>query len=93
MVEKDGDFRYSLDTMGGDIQPQIHVQIIRNLIDSKLDPQLSLDMPRWAFPGSCMLLFLCPCVGAMENRQDIHLDFLNQSYPEEGRYGSGYVKG
>ncbi len=52
MVEKDGDFRYSLGTMGGDIQPQIHVQIIRNLIDSKLDPQLSLDMPRWAFPGT-----------------------------------------
>ena len=23
-----------------------------NLIDSKLDPQLSLDMPRWAFPGT-----------------------------------------
>ncbi|WP_393972261.1 gamma-glutamyltransferase family protein [Oxyplasma meridianum] len=52
MVEKDGDFRYSLGTMGGDIQPQIHVQMIMNLIDSGLDPQLSLDMPRWAFPGS-----------------------------------------
>jgi gamma-glutamyltranspeptidase/glutathione hydrolase len=52
MVEKDGNFRYSLGTMGGDIQPQIHVQIIRNLIDRGLDPQLSLDMPRWAFPGS-----------------------------------------
>jgi len=52
MVEKDGDFRYSLGTMGGDIQPQIHVQILRNLIDRGLDPQLSLDMPRWAFPGT-----------------------------------------
>lgn len=52
MVEKDGDFRYSLGTMGGDIQPQIHVQILRNLIDRGLDPQLTLDMPRWAFPGS-----------------------------------------
>ena len=52
MVEKDSNFRYSLGTMGGDIQPQIHVQILRDLIDGGLDPQLSLDMPRWAFPGS-----------------------------------------
>lgn len=52
MVEKDREFRYSLGTMGGDIQPQIHVQIIRSLIDEGMDPQLALDMPRWAFPGT-----------------------------------------
>ena len=52
MAEKDGDFQFSLGTMGGDIQPQIHVQLIRSLIDGDLDPQLSVDAPRWAFPGT-----------------------------------------
>lgn len=52
MAEKDGDFRFSLGTMGGDVQPQIHVQLIRSLIDKGLDPQLSLDAPRWVFPGT-----------------------------------------
>lgn len=50
MAEKDGEFQFSAGTMGGDIQPQIHFQMITGLIDEELDPQFVLDRPRWAFP-------------------------------------------
>ena len=49
MIEKDGQFRASMGTMGGDIQPQIHLQMFRNYLRS-MNPQESLDTPRWAFP-------------------------------------------
>ena len=50
MGEKDGNFQFSVGTMGGDIQPQIHFQLITALVDDMIDPQLALDKPRWAFP-------------------------------------------
>jgi gamma-glutamyltranspeptidase/glutathione hydrolase len=33
--------------MGGHMQPQGHVQVIANTLDYGLDPQASLDAPRW----------------------------------------------
>jgi gamma-glutamyltranspeptidase/glutathione hydrolase len=36
--------------MGGDIQPQIHVQIMKNILIDHMDMQLALDAPRWAIP-------------------------------------------
>ncbi len=50
MIEKDGAFKFSLGTMGGDIQPQVHMQLIQDLLVNGLSPQSSLDHPRWAFP-------------------------------------------
>lgn len=48
--ERDGGLVFSLGTMGGDIQPQIHVQLMKNIVDTHMDPQLALDSPRWAMP-------------------------------------------
>jgi gamma-glutamyltranspeptidase/glutathione hydrolase len=33
--------------MGGHMQPQGHVQAVRALVDHGLDPQQTLDLPRW----------------------------------------------
>lgn len=50
MAENEGEFSFSLGTMGGDIQPQIQFQLLTGLIDDSIDPQLVLDRPRWSFP-------------------------------------------
>ncbi len=48
--EREGNLAFSLGTMGGDIQPQIHVQLMKNIVDKHMDPQLAVDSPRWAMP-------------------------------------------
>lgn len=49
MLAEDGEFRASFGVMGGDIQPQGHMQVVANLVDSGLNPQAALDTPRFRF--------------------------------------------
>jgi len=42
--------------MGGYMQPQGHVQVLRRLIDAGLDPQAALQAPRWRFLGGHKVL-------------------------------------
>jgi len=50
MIEEDGAFKASFGAMGGDIQPQLHMQMILPLLSDSSDPQGIIDRPRWAFP-------------------------------------------
>ena len=50
--EKDGRTLFSLGLMGGDIQPQVHVQLMTKVIDFEMGIQEAIDAPRWAFPAT-----------------------------------------
>jgi gamma-glutamyltranspeptidase len=43
------------------MQPMLHVQLVRNLIDCGMNPQECLDAPRWFLHGT----------GATQNEQDM----------------------
>lgn len=34
------------------MQPMLHVQLMRNLVDCRMDPQQALDAPRWFLHGA-----------------------------------------
>jgi gamma-glutamyltranspeptidase/glutathione hydrolase len=47
MVLRDGRPHMALGTMGGDAQPQIHVQLLTAMLDFGLNPQMAISAPRW----------------------------------------------
>ena len=47
MVLRDGRPWLVLGTMGGDGQPQIHVQLLGHLVDRGVDAQRAIEAPRW----------------------------------------------
>jgi gamma-glutamyltranspeptidase/glutathione hydrolase len=49
---REEDTLFALGSMGGDVQPQIQVQLITKLIDLKMDVQSAIDYPRWVGLGT-----------------------------------------
>jgi gamma-glutamyltranspeptidase/glutathione hydrolase len=56
MVLKDGKPFFSFGVMGGDMQPQGHVQVLVNLIDFGMDAQQAGESPRFRHAGGAVLL-------------------------------------
>jgi len=47
MLQNNGEFRAAWGVMGGSMQPQGHLQVVASLVDSGLNPQAALDVPRF----------------------------------------------
>lgn len=76
--------------MGGHMQPQGHVQMIVNTLDYGLNPQASLDAPRWYWEQG-QEVWLEPGVP-----QDIAADLTKRGHKvniaqEPGRFGRGQI--
>ncbi|MDE2565899.1 MAG: gamma-glutamyltransferase family protein [Burkholderiales bacterium] len=50
-VTRDGRPVMSYGVMGGDMQPQAHLQTLVRMIDYRQNPQAACDAPRWRFHG------------------------------------------
>jgi gamma-glutamyltranspeptidase len=50
--DSSGHTAFALGSMGGDVQPQIHVQLITRMLDYGMDPRSAIDSPRWIMPFS-----------------------------------------
>lgn len=77
-VMKNGKPFMSFGVMGGDMQPQGHVQVLTNIIDFGMDIQLAGDAPRWRHDGSTM-----PIADADEYLTDGGVVLLERGFPDQ----------
>ncbi len=52
MLRRDGRPQLAFGLMGGDVQPQSHLNFVANLVDHGLNPQEAIDRPRFRFQGA-----------------------------------------
>ena len=74
---KDGQPFLSFGVMGGDMQPQGHVQVLTNIIDFNMDLQQAGDAPRWRHDGSTE-----PTADVADCLADGGVVFLEEGVPE-----------
>ena len=77
-VMKDGKPFMSFGVMGGDMQPQGHVQVLTNIIDFGMNLQLAGDAPRWRHHGSTE-----PMADADEHLTDGGVVMLERGFPDQ----------
>ena len=76
--------------MQGSMQPQGHLQVVVNTVDYRMDPQTSLDQPRWYWRRDCRVL-LEPTVDRTvaedlhRRGHDVHISL------ERDAYGRGQI--
>jgi gamma-glutamyltranspeptidase/glutathione hydrolase len=57
---RDGAPSIAFGLMGGDVQPQSHLNFVANLVDHGLNVQEALDRPRFRFQGGCAVAIEAP---------------------------------
>ena len=77
-VMKDDRPFMSFGVMGGDMQPQGHVQVLTNIIDFGMDLQQAGDAPRWRHDGSTE-----PAADVSEHLTDGGLVLLETGFPDQ----------
>jgi gamma-glutamyltranspeptidase/glutathione hydrolase len=51
MLLREGELVGPIGTQGGDVQAQVHLQLITDLVDFAQEPQAAIDAPRWVSVG------------------------------------------
>jgi gamma-glutamyltranspeptidase / glutathione hydrolase len=57
MLARGGRFAGCLGVVGGDMQPQGHLQVLRNIFERGMNPQAAMDAPRFRTYGDRTVLF------------------------------------
>ncbi|NIF22264.1 gamma-glutamyltransferase family protein [Candidatus Pantoea multigeneris] len=86
---KDGQPQMSFGVMGGDMQPQSHVQTLVRMLDYQQQPQAACDAPRWKVNRDFTLDLeqgFDPAVGDVLRQQGHELKSVYDSYMD---FGSG----
>ena len=89
-LTKDGEAVGPFGVMGGYMQPQGHFQVVSHTVDFALNPQATLDMPRWQWMGGKTIHvepnFPSYLVQALERKgHDIHVT------TDGGPFGRGQI--
>jgi gamma-glutamyltranspeptidase / glutathione hydrolase len=86
-LTKDGQPVMSYGVMGGNMQPQGHMQTLVRMLDYKQNPQAACDAPRWRFNAGLEI----NVEGAMAkatveelSRRGHHMEVINDSYQDFG---------
>ncbi|WP_213989328.1 gamma-glutamyltransferase family protein [Sodalis sp. dw_96] len=88
-LTKDGQAQMSFGVMGGDMQPQGHVQTLVRMLDFHQQPQAACDAPRWKVNRDFTLDLestFDPAVSAQLQRLGHQLHTINDPYMD---FGSG----
>ncbi|MGZ5194077.1 MAG: gamma-glutamyltransferase family protein [Ramlibacter sp.] len=86
-LTKDGQPVMSYGVMGGNMQPQGHMQTLVRMLDYQQNPQAACDAPRWRFNAGLEI----NVEGAMDkatvdelSRRGHHMEVINDSYQDFG---------
>ena len=85
MLEDESGYLASFGSMGGDIQPQLHIQLILGLMKRQEDPQAVIDTPRWAFPYT---IYDKPATFLVESK--IYSNDIKKIFPGRGLKNIGF---
>jgi len=86
-LTKDGQPVMSFGVMGGNMQPQGHMQTLVRMLDYKQNPQAACDAPRWRFNAGLEInVEAAMNPAALQGLRDLghHLEVINDSYQDFG---------